>query len=848
MPAPLDLRILRTSKGVTLIELLVAIFIIAIGLLGAAAAFQLVSTSVQSSRVQTVANTLCEEQMERLKEYSYYQLLVTTSTTVDTRFTPALNYDNTDYVPQTIAAGGTSFLRTTRVDFAYRYNATISTTIWTTQDTGLKMVTVNVSWLYRGLWRTQTLQNVVSNPNYNPLNAIFKGTVYKNGGGTLPGAQIQVVENTSWFNYSQAGGAYSFNVSPGTYTLQCSLLGYYPSTTASYLPIANDQTIVQDFTLSPIATGTVSGYIYDFNSLVISQVVSSTDTAGALEYVELYNPTPQDINVKNNIDMVYWDNSNSSTTVLVTWVSTYVPVNRYYLIANAPTVNAGGKVLPADAIYSNPNYLVGGAPGHLISNLTAGGVGLVNHISGAIVDKVAWTAGAGNPAPASGPEGTAITPASGAGLAIGEQFVRMTAPGAVNPAYGNAYDSGNNNLNFVDSLAFSYSPHNVASGNKVPMSGVPAPNALINMTDFLSGTVRSVATTMPGGYPVASFTIPSVATGTWSMNAYLNAWGKANFIQMNNIVIQPLVSTGVPNGSTAPNWVVPGSTNTLLTSTSNYAVIAGTILDPYGAPLPNIKVSFGAKTTFTGSDGSYFLVVPSGINTLYANTAYFNPAYTLGLLYLTVSAGNVYDPENITIYFGGTLQGYFQTPTGSPLPNRSAVAVFGIGNEYSQAVSDPTGYFYLRNITTGTYTITPALDNAEIAVPSSITGILSSTGAATFVSTFTITNALGTIQGQTLQTTTPITTGVLVVASTSPILSPLPPPLVGSVTPTCHPCYYSDISDGSGNFTLNVRSDPNPYFVYGWLSAPAPGGFTTTAQSFSIIISTGQIYSQNLVW
>src|SRR5439155_22004049 len=178
------------------------------------------------------------------------------------------------------------------------------------------------------------------------------------------------------------------------------------------------------------------------------------------------------------------------------------------------------------------------------------------------------------------------------------------------------------------------------------------------------------------------------------------------------------------------------------------------------------------------------------------------------------------DTTDFRLALGGMIKGYFRTASNTAIPGRTAVARQG-GNVAAQAVSDNTGYFYLLNLATGSYVLQPSLDPAEVSSPSSSTVVLLSTGVANSVSTFTITNGLSEITGQALTASTqPITTGVLVLASTTSLggtSASLPPLVDGATGPLCSPsCYYAGSTDAVGSYSIYVRSNAAPYFLYGW--------------------------------
>src|SRR5690242_660214 len=119
---------MKKASGITLIELLVTVAIVSIGILAMIGSYRYISTSIQNSKGKTLANNLVTEQIEKLKNLQYYSLLVTTSTFSDNRFAPPLLYDTGSYPAQTLIQGGVTFTRATRVDFAYQFGTTITTT------------------------------------------------------------------------------------------------------------------------------------------------------------------------------------------------------------------------------------------------------------------------------------------------------------------------------------------------------------------------------------------------------------------------------------------------------------------------------------------------------------------------------------------------------------------------------------------------------------------------------------------------------------------------------------------------------------------------------------------------
>src|SRR6185295_13859263 len=129
---------MKSRSGMTLIELMISTFILSVGVLAAIGSFKYITTSIQYSKSRTLSSNLAQEQIEKLKNLSYYTLLVTTTNVqTNNNVSPAITYDAGNYPAQTIIEGGISFTRGTRVDFAYQSGATISTAPWSTDDTSL---------------------------------------------------------------------------------------------------------------------------------------------------------------------------------------------------------------------------------------------------------------------------------------------------------------------------------------------------------------------------------------------------------------------------------------------------------------------------------------------------------------------------------------------------------------------------------------------------------------------------------------------------------------------------------------------------------------------------------------
>jgi type IV pilus assembly protein PilV len=116
---------MHNSKGFTLVEIMVAISILAIALLGLISVTVMIIKSNTFSKSMTTATTLANDKMEQLKKTSYASLSSGTDT-----------------------------------------EAPIYTRIWTvTQDspsTGMKTVVVTVQWNWLGITRNVTTNSIIA--------------------------------------------------------------------------------------------------------------------------------------------------------------------------------------------------------------------------------------------------------------------------------------------------------------------------------------------------------------------------------------------------------------------------------------------------------------------------------------------------------------------------------------------------------------------------------------------------------------------------------------------------------------------------------------------------------------
>lgn len=823
-----------SRRGVTLTELLLAIIIITIGVLGGMATFKYVSQAISQSRLKTIATNLAQEEMEVLKNKSYFQLLVTTAPATSAGYDPNFVYDtgSGNYAPETITVWGLPPLtRAVNVDYASVSGTSVSTIPYTSNDPGMKKITVYVYWTERGTPRKVQMDSYYQNPNVSTLNTGFKGQVTVNGAGTaIGGAAIQVIGMPKWQGTSDSLGNYSFQVAAGTYSLVCSSTGFFSNTT-SMLNTTSGSYTTSNFSLTRIASGTVTSaslYTLD-NSLRITQVVASTVVPNGydVQYVELFNPTTSPINVGSGVSHSIKLNFTSQFSsqlcndIGLTYVSTYVAPGRYYLIANTNTFVLGGVSVSADAYYTDTanshcsedhpvgfNWSPPGARPILMYNHT--GTVWLTDASGATLDAAGWTNGSSVPSYCE----TNCIPLSG-GLLRGDQIIRFSTACAVGTTYGRAYDTADNQNNFYYNntgvaKGLLYRPFSAATPTQTVLSGKVSTGAYVFADDGNSAATISSngSVTGPQGQvcPISSFTLVGVATGTWNVTAVCGSYSQT----ISSIVVSQGLVTSVPNGSTFPSWPVSGFNYTALTSSYTGGFASGFVYGArpsYSSRLPNILIGSpnGIIPTRTDSQGFYILSLPTGTVVVAANYGSDNANYITGNADATITQGAVTSIPDFHLAQGGTILGYVTSGTGA-LPYIAVQAT--LGGAVFNDTTDNTGYFYIFVSTSATpYSVTPVLDPLQsyTSLPSNpLISTVTLPGSTVFAGTITVIGAMGTISGSVRNNGSAITSGVLVVASTAAV--PDPPATIFASSAPALAILYSVSSEADGTYRLDVRS------------------------------------------
>lgn len=810
----------------TFIELMVAMAILSVGVLGLISAFGAIARSVQVSKSKAVATNLAQEKIESLKNMAYFRLLVTTNPVTATEFTPGFSYDRASgyYPPEVpLVVGGISFERRVYIrKVAENSSGGLVEKTWSEPDTGLKEVLVYVVWKEGPHWKKVELRNLRDDPNRLPTDASFLGEVTA-GGLPLAEAKVEVIQNPVWNKLTDSGGDYGFQVTAGTFTLRAGKAGYFSATISNQV-INKGDLLTLDFALVKMDSGTISGTAYRRDHLVISQVVAATSTLGEIvgyEYVELYNPTTWAWTISDaTIDLRYVDANNTLVTDIgLNFRNASIPANGgYYLIANTGTVVAAGTAVAADAVYSLISPLQ-----NVIKDGKAGGIKLTNDADTVVYDKVGWSKNSeAENAPAQAVEGTAVTLASG--LGAGEQIVRSseTFTNINSPSGTHAWDANVNATDFnvgavPQDRALTYAPKNTATIH-APRGGTPAAGAIVFADDNLAPSVTAGVT--------GAFSLISVATGTWTLTV------------SSGLYYQTVTATVTANAT-----VSAGSLS--LTSATANGYVTGRITNALGDNLASIRVSGPGVSVNTDASGNYRVSVATGASVqIVANPGNLNASYTSEARDVAVSLGAVTASTDFVLSQGGRIRGYSSSNGVDAFSGLIVIAKLG-GVEMGSASAGADGYFEILNLTTGSYVLSPFAASGEGVSPSTFTKDLTSPGSTVFCGTFTVSGAQGKISGNLKKGSDPVATGVLVVVTTSTIASD--PPTVNSTLRTGTNIYYNASSSADGSYSVSVPGGYT-YNVYAWYSTVGAASASTTRKDGSATVTAGQTTTVDFTW
>lgn len=820
-------------------EVMVAVSIISIAFLAAVSTFNTVTNAIQSTKNRTLATNLAQEQIQILRQISYNRIMVTPVTNYRTEFSSPVPYDVAYYPPANVLEGGVLYERLTYVQMASEVGGELKY-FGSTPDTGMKAVTISVIWTQRNEKKLLQIKSVIANPDAIKVSAAIKGRVTVSGSGApISGANVVITENVAWRSATDSSGDYLIRVYDGKYKVNAGASGFFSATRE--VTVAANQTATVDFPLVAMASGTVRGFAWLNDGPVISQVVGSTintTTGFDQEYVELFNPTPNAWPMASNpttpvTGLKYVSTSDEILkNISIDYATLSIPPSGYYLMANTTTVIIGGEPKNADAVWSAtnadfPNIIKCAADG---ASHGGGGVGIYKVSDNSWLDIMGWDWNGGSKsAPIYETDGYD----QNTGLQRGEQFVRKSSTSGVVAGQGRCYDSHNNNKDVTERNPVTFYPLN-SSNTELILAGKPAIGAMISSPDGLS---YSVTAAQIGSPPAAEFVLTSVATGQWSIMLTSGTFSRT----ISSVTVATNGETVmIPSAATSPPWPLTNYYSAFINQTADVGYISGRVTNAYNAPIsaPSpIKVRVGpTEVAANPSTGRYIMAVSSGVYTVEANPNSDNSYYVYQTKdAVTVSLGVVTSGVNFVLSQGGLVSGWVTRDGINPLPNVSVIALDSDEAVLGVGISEQDGRFTILNLSTGTYTIKPELDAKETSIPDEISANVT-LGANIFIGTFTVTDAFGKIRGSVRSGGQSISTGVMLVASTTTISTGNPPALV----PDMLQIYYMANSYEDGTYILEVRGGSALYSVAAFYPTLSQGAVSVSTKTLSnIAVSPG---------
>ncbi len=845
---------------------MIATAVMTIAVVGFTGAFLNIQKAVQFAKNKTLASNLAQEQIQVLTQKVYYEVLVSPATNVRSDVNPPILYDTAYFPPETVLEGAVRYTRYTYVQVVTESAGNIMVLPPSTPDTGMRLITVSVVWNSGSEVKQVVVNTVMTNPSSVMTASRLNGTVTDQASGNpVPGAVIDLAENMGWRAVTGASGGYSINMAPGNFTLVASGPGYFKQ----FIPIsiAANAVQTQNVALQQISSGTVRGTAWINDRLLISQIVASTvqaDMSGFVaQYIELYNPTPNAISIDGagppDVRINYSNSPgdhDGRTCAHATWGiklaynNTSVASHAYYIVANTGTFTVNGIVTQADAVYAdNADAFCSVAPSNWDASSTPkvkqivdvghGGAVWLSDSAGDVIDSVGFVHN-GHTHAQCAPNCIQLP----SGFDDGIQIVRASSPSYVGNSDGRAYDTNMSSIDFIYTSAgagLPYRPFGSATA-QLPVAGRPAVGAIVTATDGLSNPATAYSVGSP---PRADFVLVGVATAAPAYPWTVVVSSGGVMFESDTVVIP----------SQGYVYSFPSST-TFIDQAATLGVVSGRVTDVLGLPIASpvaIPVTGGgASANASVVNGRYMLRVPGGSIDVTANSGGANQNYvSISSLAVTVNAGQVSDGVDFVLPQGGQITGFVTRDGINPLPGVTVSALDANNYARDTQVSDAAGRFTTIIISTGLYRIAPQLDSLETSTPTWASLTLA-VGQTAFSSTFTVTGALGSVSGRVSQGGQPISTGVLIVLTTS-TLAGTPPalPALSSASLT-GASYYTASSREDGTYSIDVRQSTSPaYRLYGYYSTvSSTGGVVIQAQTLTgVQVLAGQsVTGQDLAW
>ena len=217
---------------------------------------------------------------------------------------------------------------------------------------------------------------------------------------------------------------------------------------------------------------------------------------------------------------------------------------------------------------------------------------------------------------------------------------------------------------------------------------------------------------------------------------------------------------------------------------------------------------------------------------------------------MTATLGGIRSGVDFLLSQGGRVSGFVTRDGVNPLPGIALSLIDVNGYSRDQPVSGSDGRFTSLNVSTGVYSVEPALDSLESSSPPTVTVTVLS-GGNTFASTFTVAGALGAITGSVSLSGAPLRTGALIIVTTATLAgSPPAPPSFDAAALTGSP-YYLASSQEDGTYRVEVRQSTAPaYRIYAYYTTYNGAVPTINSQSLTgVQVLAGQTVSgNNISW
>ncbi|MBI4422151.1 MAG: carboxypeptidase regulatory-like domain-containing protein [Elusimicrobia bacterium] len=801
-------RLRRASSGVSLLELLVGITVVATMAMTTALAYTTVTKALIQSKSRGIAARLAQDKFETMRGLPYELVLVTPQS--DLAVPPGV--DLTNYPPETFSMGGKTFERTTLVSRVYRDSqGNVVALSPNAAETGLKQVRVQVNFQMGNKTETRGYTVLVSDPGLTPLNATLYGVVKTTAGVGLPNVRLFVSENQNWTTVTTSTGYYELPMDTRTYTITATKAGYWDQLAG---PVAPYGWTHLDIELTARGYGRVAGLLTARPDHLVISAVSAGEAGGppgkGRHYLELFNPTTYPILVTDGmtarIAVKRINGLNGVEPLTLSWSGTdplYVQPERYFLLATDSATTNG---VAADALIQEAQAF---------ANSTKGGV-VLEDAAGATLDKLGWDKAGDGPPDGVETEGVDV---SAADFGDGAILVRKTSPAGITDGDGNSYDSGDNSKDIavVDPIPAGH-PRNSGSAASPVRYGVPASSATVSATDGLSAGAAASST----GY----FLLQAVSTGTWSIAAF---WRSASSVTADTVAVAQGLTTAL-DLLLEPAAGAQGGVSGIVKRADTLA------------PLPGISVAAGNLETLADSAGRYVLSLASGSYTITANLGMADSGYNVLTTTVTVSTGSLASAD-FHLAPCGAAAGKVTTNGIDGYPNVPVHALVN-GFEAATAMTDSGGNFVLSGIPAGAATVEPVTDpTSQASTPASL-AVEITQGDTAGGNNFKVGTSLGQLKGKVRQGSQPITTGVLIIVSTVALASV---PTVDAAYRSGANVLYSTISDSAGAYNVSVIRHAT-YTVYGFFTEMSGAGRTSTTQKSQAGVLVTDAAEVDLAW